>query len=171
MNDLIMDFLESSSLENGKTQLDLEAITMEDAIWEAIFRHGPSANAKNITLLMGETKGVALADSKRLAQIMTNLVSNAIKYSPHNRFVTIASSVKENYVHVSVSDEGAGIPEDERSMLFEAFGRTSIQPTDGESSTGLGLWIVKELVTLHGGRLGYEAPASGGSIFWFELPV
>lgn len=171
MNELIMDFLESAALESGKTQIQPEAIIMEDAIWEGIYRHGATANAKNITLLMGETAGVVRADPKRLAQIMTNLMSNAIKYSPPDCFVTIASTLQGKFVRLSVSDEGAGIPENERSALFEAFGRTSNRPTGGESSTGLGLWIVKELVMLHGGKLGYEAQPGGGSTFWVELPA
>lgn len=171
MNELITDFLDSAALENGKTQLQPEPIIMEDAIWEVIYRYGVTANAKNITLLMGETEGVALADPKRLTQILTNLVSNAIKYSPHDRFVTIASTAQGDFVRLSISDEGPGIAESERSALFEPFARTSSRPTGGESSTGLGLWIVKELVTLHGGKLGYDAPPGGGSTFWVELPA
>lgn len=73
-------------------------------------------------------------------------------------------------MRVSVADQGPGIPEDERSQLFEAFSKLSTRPTGGESRTGLGLWITKQLVVIHRGAIGADFPDSGGSIFWVELP-
>jgi signal transduction histidine kinase len=171
MNQLIMDFLDSAALESGKTELTLENVVLEEVIWDVMSRYSGTASAKNITLLMGETEGIALADRGRLVQILSNLVSNAIKYSPRERFVTLSSVAKGDNVRFMVTDEGPGIPESERSGLFEPFAQVSTKPTAGENSTGLGLWIVKELVDLHGGRVGVECPPTGGSTFWVDLPA
>jgi two-component system, sensor histidine kinase and response regulator len=172
MNELVEDFLDSSALQTGKTDLNLQQVEMEGVLWEVIARYSVTANRKNITLLMGKSQGNALADTSRLAQIIGNLVSNAIKYSPHDHIVTVSSRlVKGDKVRISVADEGPGVPLDERPQLFQAFSKLSNRPTGGESSTGLGLWIVKELAQMHNGTAGADFPPEGGSIFWVELPA
>jgi signal transduction histidine kinase len=171
MNQLIMDFLDTAAIESGKTELHIEPVVLEDALWDVIARHASAANQKNITLLLAETEGIALADQRRLLQILSNLVSNAIKYSPHDDFVTVASTQTNDWVRITVTDDGPGIAQDERAALFEPFTRLSARPTGGENSTGLGLWIVKELVALHSGHVGVDCPPQGGSVFWVELPA
>jgi signal transduction histidine kinase len=111
------------------------------------------------------------ADSGLAQQILGNLVSNAIKYSPSGSAVTLSSAIAGEQVRIYVADQGAGIPESERDQLFQAFTKLSTRPTGGESSTGLGLWIASQLVAVHGGAIGAEFPAEGGSIFWVELPA
>jgi len=170
MNDLITHFLDTAALEKGKAQLNLEPVMMEDLIWEVVTRYSETANVKNITLLMGETEGEVLADPNRIMQVMSNLVSNAIKFSPNDCFVTISSEVMGRDVRLKVIDEGPGIPAEEQSSLFEPFAKLSPRPTNGESSSGLGLSIVKELVGLHNGSVGLDCPDNGGCTFWFELP-
>jgi len=170
MNELIEDFLDSSALETGKPELRVEPVEVESALWDIIARYSATANRKNITLLMGKSQGYVLADSARLAQIISNLVSNAIKYSPPDHIVTVSSSVAPETVRISVADEGAGVLPEERPRLFQAFSKLSNRPTNGESSTGLGLWIVKELAQMHNGTVGADFPAEGGSVFWVELP-
>ncbi len=171
MNDLITNFLDTAALEKGKTQLNLEPVVMEDLIWEVVSRYSETANVKNITLLMGETEGEVLADSNRFMQVMSNLVSNAIKFSPNDRFVTIASTIEAGRVRLTVSDEGPGIPVHEQGALFEPFSKLSPRPTNGESSTGLGLSIVKELVLMHNGKVGLDSEENNGCTFWVELPL
>ena len=171
MNDLINDFLDTAALEKGKTPLNLEPLVMEDLIWEVISRYSETANIKNITLLMGETEGEIMADPNRFMQIMSNLVSNAIKFSPNDRFVTISSIVEDEKVRLMVTDEGPGIPADEQNALFEPFSKLTPRPTNGESSTGLGLSIVKELVLLHKGTVGVDSVENNGCTFWVEMPL
>jgi signal transduction histidine kinase len=171
MNELVEDFLDSSALETGKAELRLEAVEVEIALWDVIARYSATANRKNITLLMGKSQGFVLADSARLAQMLSNLVSNAIKYSPPDHIVTISSQTVDDRVRISVADEGAGVPLAERPRLFEAFSKLSNRPTNGENSTGLGLWIVKELAQMHGGTVGADFPDEGGSVFWIEIPA
>jgi len=171
MNDLINDFLDTAALEKGKTQLRLEPLVVEDLIWEVVSRYSETANVKNITLLMGETEGEVLADPRRFMQIISNLVSNAIKFSPNDHFVTISSVIEAEKVRLMISDEGPGIPADEQYALFEPFSKLSPRPTNGESSTGLGLSIVKELVLLHHGSVGVDSVENQGCTFWVELPL
>jgi signal transduction histidine kinase len=171
INELVEDFLDSALLQNGKAELELEAVEVEPLIWNAISQYGASANRKNVTLLMDNTDGVVIGDRSRLAQVLSNLVSNAVKYSPRNRMVNVFAEKRGDKVRISVADEGPGIREEERPKLFKAFSKLSNRPTGGESSTGLGLWIVKELVELQGGTVGVDCPPNGGSIFWVELPA
>lgn len=171
MNDLINDFLDKAALEKGKTPLNLEPLVMEDLIWEVVSRYSETANDKNITLLMGETEGEIMADPNRFMQIMSNLVSNAIKFSPNDRFVTVSSVVEGENVRLMVTDEGPGIPTHEQNALFEPFSKLTPRPTNGESSTGLGLSIVKELVLLHKGTVGVDSTENNGCTFWVEMPL
>ncbi|MBI5667228.1 MAG: hybrid sensor histidine kinase/response regulator [Chloroflexi bacterium] len=170
MSSLVEDFLDTSMLKSGSAELRLEAVTAEDVIWDVVDQYSATANRKDITVLFGTTDGVVLADRNRLTQILSNLVSNALKYSPPNRFVTVSSVVIGDRVRFNVADEGPGITPDEQKRLFKAFGKLSTRPTGGESSSGLGLWIVKELVELQNGQVGVDCPPDGGSTFWFELP-
>ncbi|MBZ0286003.1 MAG: response regulator [Anaerolineae bacterium] len=171
MSELVEDFLDTSALETGKTDLQLEPVEAESALWDVIARYSATANKKNITLLMGKCEGDAMADKARLAQMIGNLVSNAIKYSSPDQIITVSSRVIRDKVRFFVADEGPGIKPDERSRLFQAFSKLSNRPTGGEHSTGLGLWIVKELAQMHQGAAGADFPRTGGSIFWVEVPA
>lgn len=170
MNELVEDFLDSSALQTGKANLYLERVEVESVLWDVIARYSATANRKNITLLIGKSQGYALADSARLSQMISNLVSNAIKYSPPDNIVTVSSRLVKDKVRISVADEGPGVPLEERTRLFQAFSKLSNRPTAGENSTGLGLWIVRELAHMHNGTAGADFPPIGGAIFWVELP-
>jgi signal transduction histidine kinase len=121
---------------------------------------------------------MVLVDTDRMREVIDNLISNAIKYSPEGK--TIAVRVQHSKddndggapsVLVSVRDEGQGLTEEDMKKLFGKFQRLSAQPTAGESSTGLGLAIVKQLVELHGGKVWAESEGKNkGSIFCVKLP-
>ncbi|NWG16707.1 MAG: response regulator [Chloroflexi bacterium] len=170
MNSLVQDFLDASMLKNGKAELQLQPTSVAEVAWQVIDRYGPAANRKNVMVVMGEMPGLALADPARLSQIIGNLLGNAIKYSPSGTCVALSSEVRGDRVRISVADEGPGIPPAERENLFTAFSRSGAPVSDGEKSSGLGLWIVKELVELHRGEVGLVCPPDGGSIFWVEIP-
>lgn len=171
MTQLIEDFLDTAAIQSGKPSLNPDIVPVESILWEVFSNFEAAARRKQITLMMGDVTGVVYADPTRLHQIISNLVSNAVKYSPEGRVVTVSAEMHNGNVRINVADEGPGIPEAERGNLFEPFGKLSTKPTGGESSSGLGLWIVRELVALHHGKLGVESPADGGSIFWVELPA
>jgi signal transduction histidine kinase len=113
-----------------------------------------------------------LADQDYLARILDNLVSNAIKFSHPNTSVTVSLNKKDTgKVQLAVKDEGQGIREDEMKKLFGKFSRLSARPTAKESSTGLGLYIVKSLVEELEGSIWCESVWEHGTTFFVELPV
>jgi signal transduction histidine kinase len=99
------------------------------------------------------------------------LLSNAIKYSPFETTVTIWAEQVGGQIRLNVADQGPGIPPAERARLFQEFSKLSPRPTGGESSTGLGLWISKQLIEMQHGKIGVDCPADGGSVFWIQLPA
>jgi signal transduction histidine kinase len=113
---------------------------------------------------------VIRADDFRITQVLENLVGNAIKFCPRGARITVATRRDGDGLRCEVADTGPGIPEDELEQLFVEYANLSNRPTGSESSTGLGLSICKELVTLHGGEIGARNNPGGGAIFWFSLP-
>jgi two-component system, sensor histidine kinase and response regulator len=171
MQGVIEEFLDTTSLQGGAVDLHLQNAPVDHLIYEVAKQYQYHALKKNITLEMGESHSSLHADPARFMQALGNLISNAIKYSPSGGHVTVWADQCEDRVRISVADQGPGIPVDERSHLFTLFGKLTPRPTGGESSTGLGLWIVKHLVTLQHGEVGVECPPDGGSIFWIDLPA
>ncbi len=174
MNALIEDYLDAARLRSGRAELHIEPVLVDEIVWNVVNQYALAAERKNIILqadLPEAAEAAVLADARRLLQIIANLVSNAIKYSPPGSTVTITAETRGSRVRISVADQGPGIPPEERSQLFTAFGQLSPQPTGGESSTGLGLWIVKELAEIQRAQVGVICPPDGGSIFWVEFPV
>jgi signal transduction histidine kinase len=111
-------------------------------------------------------------DPDRLREAIDNLVSNAIKYTPLGGRMELSMSVENGGIAISVKDEGPGLSQEDMSRLFGRFQRLSAKPTGGESSTGLGLSIVKRIVELHGGTVGAEsAGPSQGATFTIRLPA
>jgi signal transduction histidine kinase len=134
----------------------------------------PQAEAKEQTIaLVQEPLGRALvnADEGRLRDAIDNLVSNAVKFSPRGSTVRVAVQRRFDVVRCQVSDQGPGLTEEDQKQLFQRFHRLTARPTAGESSTGFGLWIVKQIVDLHGGRVWAESTSGSGSSFVLELPA
>lgn len=129
------------------------------------------AEQKGITLQAISSGALVVADEYRLVQILNNMVSNAIKYSPPNTITTLYTDLRDDDYFVCVRDQGPGIPTHEQESLFEPFQRGSNNPTADETSSGLGLWIVREMAEQQKGVVGVECPAEGGSVFWVRLPV
>ncbi len=170
MTDTIDRFLDVAMLNSGQLAVEAECLEVGDLLHEAVDQYTMSAAAKNIHINLEERACCIYADATLTRQIIGNLVSNAIKYSPKNSNVTLRVTQRDNMIRISVIDEGSGIVKEEREKLFKQFGQGSNQPTGGESSTGLGLWIAKELIMLQNGNIGVETTTKGGSEFWFELP-
>jgi two-component system, sensor histidine kinase and response regulator len=171
MQEMVADFLDTSALQSNMLDLNLGAVNVSDLIWDTTTQYNLSAYRKDITIQVIQTEGMIHADSFRMSQVLGNLVSNAVKYSPHGTIVTIWSEIHQDFVRICVADQGPGIREEERGYLFQQFSKLSNKPTGGESSTGLGLWIVKQLVTQHNGTIGFHCPPEGGSIFWVDIPA
>ena len=183
---LINDLLDLSRIDRGQTdllQLNLERVPVKEAVSEAVEGLRPVAESAGLTLHVEGEEAVALADRDRLAQVMTNLVGNAIKFTSAGGTVrvtvegnggtepsptlSITHSPAQGWVVVSVSDTGQGIPAEHLSQVFDRF----YQMAGSHGGTGLGLPITKELVELMGGQIGVESDVGKGSRFYFTLPV
>jgi signal transduction histidine kinase len=171
MQNIVNDFLDMAVIQSQALDLKLTDVLVEDVLWDVIIQFNVSAQKKDIVLKLDQVSGHVYADFRRLAQALSNLVSNAIKYSPRGSVVTLATETHGDRVRILIRDQGPGIPEHERSLLFQEFGKLSTKPTEGEGRTGLGLWIVKQLTTLQHGTVGADFPPEGGSLFWVELPT
>jgi len=118
-----------------------------------------------------QSKAIVHADSERIAQVLVNLISNAIKYSPNADKVVISSSLDTNNVIISVQDFGLGIPIEEQGKIFERFFRVKAKRAMDISGLGLGLYISHEIISQHKGKIWVESNEGKGSTFSFSLPV
>lgn len=171
MDDIVQDFLETAALQSEAVDLELDRVEVDELVWDIVMQFNIAAHKKDIQLDVEASNLSVVADRKRLSQIVSNLLSNAIKFSPRGRAVHMGAVQRGDVVRVNVRDEGPGVPEAERELLFHEFSRLTPRPTAGESSTGLGLWIVKQLAVLQNGIVGADFPEGGGSIFWIEIPM
>jgi signal transduction histidine kinase len=112
-----------------------------------------------------------MADPARLLQVIDNLISNAVKYSPPGSTIRVALLQDQRGWRINVKDEGPGLTPHDRQNLFKDFVRLSAQPTGGEKSVGLGLAITRRVVEAHGGKIGVDSEPGQGANFWFMLPA
>jgi PAS domain S-box-containing protein len=170
--DLINDILDIEKIESGKLTLVPEVIRVDELVREAmVLNKGFGDRFKVRFEPRGElvTREVT-ADRKRLLQVMTNLLSNAAKFSPEGEVVEITTEELGGQLRVGVHDRGPGIPEAFRSRIFGRFTQADSTATRQKGGTGLGLAICKRLVEMMQGRIGFQDRDGGGTTFWFELP-
>ncbi|HIQ05852.1 MAG TPA: ATP-binding protein, partial [Anaerolineae bacterium] len=113
---------------------------------------------------------VVMADQERIRQVLRNLISNAIKYSPDGGVIRVGGWYDEEWVTVYVADQGIGIPPEEQNRLFQRFYRVDSSLRRQTKGTGLGLFLSKALVEAHGGRIWFRSEPGKGSTFFFALP-
>src|SRR4051812_22045601 len=170
--DLINDILDIEKIESGKLTLNPEVIRVDELVREAMvlnkgfgdrfkvrFEARSELSAREVT-----------ADHKRLLQVMTNLLSNAAKFSPEGQVVEITTEERPDCLRVAVHDRGPGIPEAFRARVFGRFNQADSTTSRQKGGTGLGLAICKRLVEMMQGRIGFQDREGGGTTFWFELP-
>lgn len=173
---LVDDYLGAHAVEHAMLPIRLERLDLGTAAMAAANRLTVTAREKDQTIrfAMPDTEVRAEADASLLAQILDNFLSNAMKFSPVGAEVEIGLLRAEDgsRVRLEVVDQGPGVPAAEQGNLFRMFGRTSVQPTDGEKSHGIGLAVTKRLAESMGGAVGFESPVTedgSGSAFWVEL--
>jgi PAS domain S-box-containing protein len=171
--DLINEVLDIEKIESGRLTLMPEPMPIDALLNESVrLNQGYADRFRANLALHGAVPGVIVrADRKRLMQVMTNLLSNAAKFSPPNSAVDVSVSRREDAVRVEVSDRGPGIPEAFRSKIFGRFAQADSADSRIKGGTGLGLAISKRLIELMQGRIGFEDRPGGGTTFFFELPV
>jgi two-component system, OmpR family, sensor kinase len=172
MTTMLEELLDMSELDSGKVVLNLKDVDLNDIIKENIELNQVIADAKNIKihLLSSGPLAVRIDDSK-VEQVISNFLSNAIKYSHPDTNIYVELNGDKKRVYVGVRDEGQGIPEDELKYVFEPFKTTSVKSTGGEKSTGLGLAITKKVIEAHNGSIGVKSKVGQGSEFYFQLPM
>jgi CheY-like chemotaxis protein/two-component sensor histidine kinase len=171
---LIDDLLDLSRIMTGKIRLDLQQVSFASVVEAAVESATPSAKAKNIRLraILGASQDIVSADSARLQQVVWNLLTNAIKFTPKGGQVQVLMQRVNSHVELSVSDTGIGIPASYLPHVFDRFSQKDSSTTRAFGGLGLGLAICKQLVELHGGAIRAASEGEGkGATFFVDLPV
>ena len=172
---MITDLLEATRAESGKMSIEPHCIVVGDVIRQAVAMLQGSAQAKGIGLEAGLDIRIpfVFADPKRVLQILTNLIDNAIKFTPTDGSVMVKACLTEkdpDFVHVSVTDTGRGISPDSRALIFERLYQDPNSIDDSRKGLGLGLYISKQLVQLHGGQSGSKASCHTAAPLYLRCP-
>jgi len=171
---LIDDLLDLSRIMTGKIRLDLQQVSLPDVVQTAVDSAMPAANAKNIRLqaILDPAQPFVSADSGRLQQVVWNLLTNAIKFTPKGGQIQVLLQRVNSRIELSVSDTGIGIPASYLPHVFDRFSQRDSSTTRSFGGLGLGLAISKQLVELHGGSIRVSSQGEGqGSTFLVDLPV
>ncbi len=172
MRDLIVNLLDSNAIEEGRFNLKVEPCKLSDLVAQSVDHNRQNAARKEIALEVDTAVEVwAKADKSTTVQVLDNLISNAIKYSPFQTTVRITTSSENGEVLLAVKDEGPGIGAEDQAKLFGKFTRLSARPTGGESSNGLGLSIVKKFTEAMSGAVECRSVLGSGATFTVRLPA
>jgi signal transduction histidine kinase len=169
---LVSDLLELGSNETGELKLNLSEVDLKDLLERSITLIGRIAEQKEISInLVSEGASFKMmGDELKLLQVFQNLLSNAVKFSPTNSQIEITLVEEEGEISISFEDQGKGIPEEEIPLLFNPYQVSSVKPTAGEKSIGLGLTISKNIVEGHKGRITVRSKVGKGTTFTVYLP-
>ncbi|HEX9016339.1 MAG TPA: PAS domain S-box protein [Chloroflexota bacterium] len=170
MNTMIRDLVDSARMDAGQLDLDRIRVDVADLVQKVKDRLTGALEVERVRIEPSKDCPPALADPDRLERILTNLISNALKYSEPDTEVTVSVARWFDEVITTVTDRGQGIPPEDIPRLFRKFGRS--QKSEGRrDSLGLGLHITKGMVEAHGGRIWVESEVGKGSSFFFTLPI
>jgi signal transduction histidine kinase/CheY-like chemotaxis protein len=169
---LINDILDLSKVEAGQMELRLQTIPVKEVVEQVLSTIEPLAGQKRIRIRTDVmSAGDVLADAGKLKQMLLNLASNAIKFTPEDGEVSITAARLDSGVEISVSDTGIGISEADQANLFEEFHQIDPGPGRRQQGTGLGLALTRRFATLHGGEIRVSSRLGKGSVFTLHLPV
>jgi two-component system phosphate regulon sensor histidine kinase PhoR len=171
LTQMVQELLELSRIESGQVPLQLAAVAVQEVVEPPVERLRPQAERAELRLEVALPPDLppVLADAERMQQVVSNLVHNAIKFTPAGGQVIVSARAEGDHVIISVADTGIGIPADSLPRIFERFYKANIAHSG--QGTGLGLAIAKHLVQAHGGRIWAESVEGQGSTFSFSLPV
>jgi PAS domain S-box-containing protein len=170
--DLINDLLDLEKIESGKLPVELQAMRLDELVREALTLNRAFAERYKIRLeaASGLCESLVRVDRRRMLQVLTNLVSNAAKFSPEGSVVEVTLEERGTQLRLGVHDRGPGIPASFLGRVFTRFSQADMSLTREKGGTGLGLAICKRLVELMGGHIGFHDREGGGTTFWIDLP-
>jgi signal transduction histidine kinase/CheY-like chemotaxis protein len=171
--ELINEILDLSKVEAGRMDLEPAVLSLPDLLEHgiAMVRERAARHRIALSLTVAPEVGVVWADEVKLKQVVLNLLTNAVKFTPDGGSVDVSAEVVDGEARVIVSDTGVGIAEADQAAIFEAFQRGGRKARAGTEGTGLGLTLSKRIVELHGGRLWLKSRPGEGSTFAFAIPV
>jgi signal transduction histidine kinase/CheY-like chemotaxis protein len=169
---LINDILDLSKVEAGQMELRLQTVTVGEIVKQVMETVEPLAGQKRIKIRAdAASAGEVLVDAGKLKQMLLNLVSNAIKFTPDDGEVAISAARLQSAVEISVTDTGIGISESDQSLLFQEFHQVDQGPGRRQQGTGLGLALTRRFAALHGGEVSVQSEVGKGSVFTLRLPI
>ena len=170
---LINDILDIDKIASGKMRFEMQDLFLAQVMRRVVEATEPFAQKYEAQLeLVPVAENVRInVDENRFVQAVSNLISNACKFSPKRGNVVIAATVTAGMVHLSVSDSGAGIPEEFRGRIFERFSQADSSAVRRAGGTGLGLHITRQIVERMNGRIGFDTEVGKGTTFWMEFPI
>ena len=170
---IIQALLDSAATESGQLELRLQPVDLSKMAHEVAEENRVYAESKQIEIRceIPNTPLVARLDGARIRDVMDNLINNAIKFSPAYKSILVSIQQSDRKAHFKVQDQGPGLTEEDKKLVFGLYQRLSAKPTGSEFSTGLGLSIVKQRVELHSGRVWVESTLGEGAAFHVELPL
>ena len=172
VNRLIGDMLDLDRMESGRMSIRLADVDINDVLSDVIARAASGSTViVDFKADLDPRLPIVTGDRDRLVQVVSNLVNNAVKYSPDGGMVTLSTRADGGFALISVADTGLGIPPDEIGHVFERFRRVRSGAAQSIPGTGLGLTIVKQIVEMHGGKIWVESAVGHGSAFHFTIPL
>jgi signal transduction histidine kinase len=166
---IVDDLLDLSRIQGGRMELLRRPVPARTLLDEAVATSRDAASAAGLRLsIRGAVDDEVSADAERVALVISNLVSNAIRHTPAGGEVVLEASLADDRVRFEVRDTGDGVPREYLERIFERFFRVPGRPAGG---VGLGLYLVREIVQAHGGQVGVESEPERGSRFWFTIPI
>lgn len=167
---LINDLLDIDKIESGRFSLNIQDTEDSSMIEQAVELIQHSADARNITIEAKPADADIHCDEERIVRVLTNLISNAIKFSPDNSKIIVSTKQTDEQLLFEVKDQGRGLPPGEQDKIFERYHQVNSADEAEKKGSGLGLTICKALVEAHGGTIGATSSDGEGSTFWFKIP-
>lgn len=168
---LIENLLDATRLQSGKLTLEFEPVHLDRLAHDLVEKFKTQTDKHRFELSFPEQFPVIQGDAQRLTQVLSNLLGNAIKYSPAGGEISVTGERLPEAVKVSVSDRGIGLPAEEQERVFERFYRVDNALSRETQGAGLGLYIVRSIIEAHGGRIWAESNRSQGTTFHFTIPI
>jgi two-component system, OmpR family, sensor histidine kinase KdpD len=170
---LVENLLCAATIREGRLQLYRQSLSMSDLVEDVHAVVDPllAQRGQRLRVRLPHHVPEVLADSRRLGQVLVNLILNASKFGAANTAIDLTVTARGDVIRVAVADRGPGVAPDQAQRLFEPYYRAPATAGSGKDGVGLGLSIVKSIVEAHAGSVGVESRRGGGARFWFELPI